>query len=115
MSSITIHDPSTAQFFADFARIGRLEPFMLRDCSLSDTAAQLGISKSLMGHWIKITLELPDALEQRVRRLDHRLNPVSLEQMFHRSSIALIWFDQNLRLHSLEERQQVSFPHQHTP
>ena len=57
MSSITIHDPSTAQFFADFTRIGRLEPFMLTDCSLSDAAAQLGISKSLMGYWVKIMLE----------------------------------------------------------
>ena len=57
MSSVTIHDASTAQFFADFARIGRLEPFMLRECSLAEAAAQLGISKSLMGYWVKIMLE----------------------------------------------------------
>ena len=57
MRSVTVSNPSTAQFFADFARIGRLEPFMLRECSLSDAATQLGISKSLMGYWVGIMLE----------------------------------------------------------
>jgi hypothetical protein len=58
VSSRTIHDGKTAQFFADFSRIGRLEPFMLRECSLSEAATQLHISKSLMGYWVKIMLEL---------------------------------------------------------
>jgi hypothetical protein len=57
MSSTTVHNPKTAQFFADFARIGRLEPFMLGECSLSEAAAQLHISKSLMGYWVKVMLE----------------------------------------------------------
>ena len=30
---------------------------MLRECSLAAAAAQLGISKSLMGYWVKIMLE----------------------------------------------------------
>jgi hypothetical protein len=57
VKSVTVNDSSTAQFFADFARIGRLEPFMLRECSLAQAAAQLQISKSLMGYWVKIMLE----------------------------------------------------------
>jgi hypothetical protein len=58
VNSKTIHDSKTAQFFADFTRIGRLEPFMLGECSLAEAAAQLHISKSLMGYWVKIMLEL---------------------------------------------------------
>ncbi len=57
MSSIAITDPRTAQFFADFARIGRLEPFMLRESSLGEAATELQISKSLMGYWVGIMLE----------------------------------------------------------
>lgn len=57
MNPVAITDSRTAQFFADFARIGRLEPFMLCECSLADAATQLGISKSLMGYWVNIMLE----------------------------------------------------------
>ena len=58
MISTTVRNPKTAQFFADFARIGRLEPFMLGECSLAEAAMQLQISNSLMGYWVKVMLEL---------------------------------------------------------
>ena len=76
MSLITIDDPSTAQFFADFARIGRLEPFMLRDCSLADAATQLGISKSLMGYWVKIMLERGLISVVRVEKVGRHRVPI---------------------------------------
>ena len=57
MTSVAISDPRAAQFFADFTRIGRLEPFMLRECSLGEAATELQISKSLMGYWVNIMLE----------------------------------------------------------
>ena len=76
MSLITIDDPSTAQFFADFARIGRLEPFMLRDCSLADAATQLGISKSLMGYWVKIMLERELISVVRIEKVGRHRVPI---------------------------------------
>jgi hypothetical protein len=58
VNSKTILESKTTRFFADFNRICRLEPFMLAECSLAEAAMQLHISKSLMGYWIKIMLEL---------------------------------------------------------
>lgn len=76
MSSVAISDSRTAQFFADFARIGRLEPFMLRECSLSEAAAQLRISKSLMGYWVKIMLERGLIAVVRIEKVGRHRVPI---------------------------------------
>ena len=52
-NEVTIRDVKTAAFLINPTNAEHLAPFMTGDKTLSEAAAELGISKSLMSYWLK--------------------------------------------------------------
>ena len=57
-SELVINDLEAAAFLVEPANSEHLSPFMTGEKSLSEAASELGLSKSLMGYWVKKLLRL---------------------------------------------------------
>lgn len=53
-----VHDSRVANFLMNREKSRHLDPFLGRDCTLGEAAAQLGLGKSRMSYWITRLLEL---------------------------------------------------------
>lgn len=75
-SELVVEDLEVATFLVDPVNSEHLSPFMTGEKSLSEAAAELGLSKSLMSYWVKKLLRFGLIITVRVEKRGRHKVPI---------------------------------------